>query len=142
MIFTDPYGIIDSMLNLFKIYSSFSVPDLEEAKNFYGNVLGLEISERPEGLDLKIADDTKVFIYLSAQNKPADFTVLNLVVRNVEEEVDALLKKDVSMEHYEMPGIKMDERGIMYNEREGMGPKVMAWFKDPAGNIIALSQKS
>lgn len=118
------------------------MPDLEQAKNFYQNILGIEISERPEGLDLKITDDTKVFVYFSAHNKPADFTVLNLVVGDVKEEVDVLLVKGVSMEHYDMPGIKTDEKGIVFNEREGMGPKVMAWFKDPAGNIIALSQKS
>ncbi len=130
------------MLKIFKTYSSFSVPDLVVAKKFYGEILGLDVGERPEGLDLKIGDGVSVFIYHSPHNKPADFTVLNFVVEDVEREVDSLIEKGVVMEHYDMPEIKTNEKGILYNEREGMGPKVMAWFKDPAGNILALSQKS
>jgi catechol 2,3-dioxygenase-like lactoylglutathione lyase family enzyme len=130
------------MIKIYNIYSSFSVPDLEKAKEFYSNTLGLHIEERPEGLDLKISDGNKIFVYFSAQNKPADFTVLNLVVDDVEKEVDALLEKGVAMEHYDMPEIKTNQKGIVRNEREGTGPHVMAWFKDPAGNIIALSQKN
>jgi len=123
--------------NTHKIYSSFSVPDLEKAKEFYGTILGLKVNQRPEGLDLQIGEDQKVFIYYSPGNKPADFTILNLVVDDTEKEVDALLEKGIFMEQYDMPGLKTDEKGIARN-----GSRVMAWFKDPFGNILALSQKS
>lgn len=129
------------MIKNFKIYSSFSVPDLEKAKEFYSEILGLNISERKEGLDLELDENNKVFIYFSPSNKPADFTILNFVVEDVEAEADVLIEKGVSMEKYDMPGISTDEKGISRNETE-MGPHVMAWFKDPFGNIIALSQKS
>ncbi len=125
------------MLKNVRAYSSFSVPDLEKAKEFYGETLGLEINERPEGLDLKIKDGQSVFIYFSPTNKPADFTVLNFVVDDVEAEVDELLEKGVVMEQYDMEGLKTDEKGIVRDRGH-----VMAWFKDPTGNILALSQKS
>lgn len=130
------------MLNIIKTYGSFSVPDLEAAKDFYQGTLGLEVNERPEGLDLKIGDGASVFVYFSSANKPADFTILNFVVEDVEKEVDKLIEKGVAMEHYDMPGLKTDEKGIVRSERGEMGPKLIAWFKDPAGNILALSQKS
>lgn len=130
------------MLKNVKIYSSFSVQDLELAKEFYEKTLSLEVNQRTEGLDLKINDENTVFIYFSPQNKPADFTILNFVVDDVEAVVDQLLAKGVTMEHYDMPGIKTDEKGIARQEREEIGPRVMAWFKDPAGNILALSQRT
>jgi extradiol dioxygenase family protein len=129
------------MIKIIKTYSSFSVPDLKEAKKFYGETLGLSVNERPEGLDLKIGEENNVFIYFSPQNKPADFTVLNFVMEDVEEAVDELLSKGVMMEQYDMPGIKTDEKGIARSDGN-VGPKLMAWLKDPAGNILALSQKS
>lgn len=130
------------MLKNTRIYSSFSVPDLGKAKEFYGETLGLEVNARPEGLDLKINDGQSVFIYFSPRNKPADFTILNFVVDDIEGVVDELAGRGVQMEQYDFPELKTDEKGIARSEREGMGPKMMAWFKDPAGNILALSQKS
>ena len=129
------------MLKNIRIYSSFSVPDLETAKKFYGEILGLDVSQRPEGLDLKIGDGTSVFVYFSPKNKPADFTILNFVVDNVEEGVDELETKGLKMEQYDMPELKTDEKGIAKSDGK-MGPRRMAWFKDPAGNILALSQRS
>ena len=131
------------MIKVIKIYSSFSVPDLDKAKEFYGSILNLAVNQRLEGLDLKIGNDNNVFIYYSPNNKPADFTVLNLVVDDVELVVDELIGKGLTMEQYNMPGLKTDNKGLVRSEREGgMGPHVVAWFKDPAGNIIALSQKA
>jgi hypothetical protein len=127
------------MLKNIRIYSSFSVPDLSVAKEFYGQTLGLNVNERPEGLDLDLGDGHKIFIYHSPANLPADFTILNFVVEDTEQEVDELIRKGVTFEQYDMAGIKTDEKGIA---RDEAGARVMAWLKDPAGNIIALSQKS
>ncbi len=126
------------MITSKKIYSSFSVPDLKKAKEFYGKTLGLNVNERPEGLDLELSGDQKVFIYFSPRNKPADFTVLNFVVDDVEKEVDKLLEKGLAMERYDMPGVKIDQKGITRDDKG----HTMAWFKDPADNILALLQKS
>ncbi len=136
-----PSDTITPMNPYTKIYSSFSVPDLAVAHQFYSETLGLPVHERPEGLDLEIGNGSSVFVYLSPHNKPADFTILNFVVEDVEVVVDEFIKKGVTMEQYDMPGIKTDAKGITRNEGD-MGPKAMAWFKDPAGNILALSQKS
>ena len=125
------------MAKYIRVYSSFSVRDLKRAKEFYGQTLGFEVNERPEGLDL-VAEGVRIFIYLSPKNKPADFTVLNLVVQDTEQAVDELSGKGVVMEHYELPGLKTDEKGIVRRDAD----HAMAWFKDPDGNIIALSQKS
>ncbi len=126
------------MLKNVRTFSSFSVPDLGEAKRFYDETLGLNIKERPEGLELPIGSDSHVFIYVSPNNKPADFTILNFLVDDIENAVSELTKKGVRMESYDMPGIKTDERGIA---RSGHGSEAMAWFKDPAGNILSLMQE-
>lgn len=120
-------------------FSSFSVPDLNKAKDFYSGVLDLDVQETLEGLELRFANGASVFVYQSDRNKPADFTVLNFPVENVEKAVDELAKKGVRMEQYDMPGIKTDEKGIARSEE--MGPRAIAWFKDPAGNILSVMQE-
>jgi predicted enzyme related to lactoylglutathione lyase len=128
------------MLKNVQAFSGFSVPDLARAKEFYGEVLGLAVEERPEGLELTFKSGMHVFVYHSLVNKPADFTILNFIVGDIEAEVDELNKKGVMMEQYDMKEIKTDRKGIVYNE-SGVGPRAMAWFKDPAGNIIGLIQE-
>ena len=122
-------------------FSSFSVPDIAAAKNFYTDTLGLEVSESAEGLQVTLAGGHRVFVYHSAENKPAQFTILNFAVEDVEKAVDALVGKGVKMEQYDMPPyIKTDAKGIARGDGS-MGPSAMAWFKDPADNILGLMQE-
>ncbi len=116
-----------------KAFSGFSVDDIQKAKEFYGQKLGLEVTEAEEGLGLKIAGGGKVFIYPKPNHQAATFTILNFPVDNIDEAVDQLTKLGVRFEHYDESEIKTDEKGIHRNA----GPKI-AWFKDPAGNILAV----
>ena len=124
------------MFNNTKAFSGFSVDDLRKAKDFYGQVLGLEVSESPEGLELHIAGGARIFIYPKPNHIPATFTILNFPVDNVEATVDQLLKRGVRCEHYDQGNLKTDEKGIF----RGPGPTI-AWFKDPAGNILSVLAK-
>ena len=119
-----------------KTFSSFSVNDLRRAKEFYGETLGLEIKETPEGLELH-TDNNVVFLYPKPNHTPATFTVLNFHVNDIDEAVDELKAMGVSLEHYNLPDIKTDERGIA---RGPHGP-IIAWFKDPAGNILSVLEE-
>jgi catechol 2,3-dioxygenase-like lactoylglutathione lyase family enzyme len=120
-----------------KAYSSFSVDDLQAAKQFYGDTLGLEVDEIPEGLVLKLAGGTNVFIYPSDNYTAPKHTVLNFPVDDVDAAVDELIRRGVRMEHYDLPEIKTDEKGIF---RGDSGPEAIAWFKDPAGHVLAVMQ--
>jgi catechol 2,3-dioxygenase-like lactoylglutathione lyase family enzyme len=115
-------------------FSSFSASDLEKAKQFYGQVLGLEVRETPEGLELQVAGSTPVFVYPKPNHTPATFTVLNFPVDNVERVVDELTAKGVRFQHYDEGDLKTDEKGIC---RGPPGPSI-AWFTDPAGNILSV----
>ncbi len=119
-----------------KAFSSFSVNDLHKAKQFYGQTLGLKISETAEGLELHIADGTRIFIYPKPNHLPATFTILNLPVDNVEEAVSELTKRGVRFEIYNEGRLKTDERGI-FMERD----MKIAWFRDPAGNILSVLEE-
>ena len=123
------------MLETRKAFSSFSVNDLQKAKEFYGRTLGLEVSESAEGLELHPGGNLDVFIYPKPNHTPASFTVLNFLVDDIEAAVDELKKTGVRFEKYEGE-IKTDEKGI---HRNG-GPSI-AWFKDPAGNILSVLEK-
>jgi catechol 2,3-dioxygenase-like lactoylglutathione lyase family enzyme len=118
-----------------KAFSSFSVADLQKAKQFYGETLGLEVVERPEGLELHIAGSTPVFVYPSDNYTPPKHTVLNFPVEDVEAAVDELAKRGVSVEHYDLPDLKTDEKGIFRGES---GPPAIAWFKDPADHVLSV----
>jgi predicted enzyme related to lactoylglutathione lyase len=125
--------------NMFKeaeTFSSFSVNDLQKAKEFYSQTLGLDVKETPEGLELHTANNT-VFLYPKPNHTPASFTVLNFHVDDIEAAVDELNGLGVRIEHYDMADIKTDERGIA---RGPHGPTI-AWFKDPAGNILSVLQE-
>jgi catechol 2,3-dioxygenase-like lactoylglutathione lyase family enzyme len=116
-----------------KTFSSFSVNDLQKAKEFYGKTLGLEVKESPEGLELHTGNNA-VFLYPKPNHTPASFTVFNFRVDDIEAAVDELNALGVRLERYDMPDIKTDERGIA---RGSKGPTI-AWFKDPAGNILSV----
>ncbi len=119
-------------------FSSFSVDDLEKAKEFYGRTLGIEISGTPEGLSLKIAGGGSVFIYPKGDHEPATFTVLNFPVDDIDKAVNGLKALGITFEHYEGQ-IKTDETGVFRHGGEGRGPNI-AWFKDPAGNILSVAE--
>ena len=118
-----------------KAFSSFSVNDLEKARAFYGQTLGVTVAEMPEGLQLNLAGGGMVFIYPKPGHTPASFTVLNFQVDDIEAAVAELTKRSVHFERYE-GDLKTDEKGIHRGEK---GPTI-AWFKDPAGNILSVVQ--
>ena len=119
-----------------KAFSGFSVNDLEKAKHFYGEILGLEVSESM-GLELHIEGGNNILIYPKPNHTPATFTILNFPVTDIEKAVKELKEKGITFESYEGP-IKTDEDGIF----RGGGP-LIAWFTDPAGNILSvLEQKN
>jgi catechol 2,3-dioxygenase-like lactoylglutathione lyase family enzyme len=123
-----------SMLNVDKTFSSFSVNDIQKAREFYGKTLGLELSRGPEGtLVVRLSGDAKVLMYPKPNHQPATFTVLNFPVDSVEKAVDELSERGVRFEVYNEPNLKTDSRGIS----RGNGPTI-AWFKDPAGNILSV----
>jgi catechol 2,3-dioxygenase-like lactoylglutathione lyase family enzyme len=117
-----------------KAFSSVSVNDLSAAKSFYTDVLGLQVDEMPEGLSIQLAGGGNVFLYPKPNHEPATFTVLNFQVDNVETAVEDLKQRGVQFEHYDMPDLKTDEQGIA----RGNGGPTIAWFKDPAGNILSV----
>jgi extradiol dioxygenase family protein len=119
-----------------KVFSSYSVNDLKKAKEFYGQTLGLKISESEEGLELNLAGGQSVFLYPKPNHTPASFTVLNFLVKDIDEAVDEITTLGISLEHYDLPDLKTDKKGIM----RGNGPTI-AWFKDPAGNVLSVVQE-
>ena len=122
------------MLASSEAFASFSVDDLDRARRFYGDTLGLEVRVEAEGLGLDLEGGTTVFIYPKEDHAPATFTVLNFRVHDIEPTVDALAAAGVEFEHYSGE-LQTDERGIF----RGAGP-VIAWFTDPAGNILSVVQ--
>ena len=120
------------MLDPNRAFSGFSVKDIQEAKRFYGETLGLKVTEANGLLRLHLAGGATVLIYPKPNHTPATFTILNFPVRNIEQAVDDLTRHGVRFEHYE-GNIKTDEKGIF----RGGGP-LIAWFKDPAGNICSV----
>ncbi len=114
-------------------FSSFAVSDIDAAKRFYEKTLDFGVAPGEMGtLELDVGDGTKVFVYPKPDHAPATFTVLNLPVDDIDVAVDALAARGVRFEHYEGE-IRTDAKGIS----RGHGPK-MAWFKDPAGNILSV----
>jgi predicted enzyme related to lactoylglutathione lyase len=124
------------MFNDTHAFSSFSVDDISSAKGFYGETLGMDISENPAMgglLDLTVAGGGKVMIYAKPDHAPATFTVLNFPVADVDAAVDELANRGVAFEIYDEGELKTDDRGIM----RGAGPDI-AWFRDPAGNVLSV----
>jgi catechol 2,3-dioxygenase-like lactoylglutathione lyase family enzyme len=120
-----------------KAFSGFSVKDIPQARKFYQQTLGLNVSEENGMLFLHLADRSDVLLYPKDNHQPATYTVLNFPVDNVEKTVDELTKSGVQFEHYDDPSLKTDAKGISRNN----GGPVIAWFKDPSGNILSVLEE-
>ncbi|MET0771908.1 MAG: VOC family protein [Candidatus Limnocylindrales bacterium] len=116
-----------------KAYSGFAVKDLDAARSFYGETLGLEVEVQPMGiLGLHLAGGATVMVYPKPDHEPASYTILNFPVSDVDAAVDRLVAAGVRMERYE--GFEQDAKGIA---RDTEGPTI-AWFTDPSGNILSV----
>ncbi|HEX6336364.1 MAG TPA: VOC family protein [Jiangellaceae bacterium] len=119
-----------------KAFSGFSVDDIGAAKKFYGETLGIRVSELGAGLfTLHIAGGRDIIVYPKANHEPATFTILNFPVDDIEQAVDELGRRGIEFLHYD--GFSQDEKGIARGDE---GPPI-AWFTDPAGNILAVLQE-
>ena len=119
-----------------KAFSGFAVPDIDEARRFYGETLGLEVTEEDMGvtlLTLHLAGDRPTMIYPKPDFRPATYTILNFPVDDIDAAVDELSARGVEFEKYD--DFDQDEKGIA----RGNGPDI-AWFKDPAGNVLSVLQ--
>jgi catechol 2,3-dioxygenase-like lactoylglutathione lyase family enzyme len=114
-----------------KAFSGFAVDDVDKAREFYSETLGLEVSEENGLLTLHIAGDRPTLVYPRPNHTPAEYTILNFPVDDIDQAVDDLTARGVQFERYE--GFDQDERGIF----RGEGP-LIAWFKDPAGNVLSV----
>jgi predicted enzyme related to lactoylglutathione lyase len=124
-----------SMLKADDAFSGFSVNDLEAAKKFYGETLGIALEEIPAGLRLKIGNG--ILIYPKPTHEAATYTMLNFRVDNIDQAVSELKSKGIKFEDYK--GLT-DEKGVARGIAHNRGPDI-AWFKDPAGNIISVLQE-
>jgi catechol 2,3-dioxygenase-like lactoylglutathione lyase family enzyme len=116
-------------------FSGFAVPDIDAAREFYEGTLGIDTSVESGILTLHIAGGRDIIVYPKPDHEPATYTILNFPVEDVEKVVDDLTARGVTFERYE--GFEQDEKGIAH----GPGPEI-AWFKDPAGNILAVLQEA
>ena len=119
-----------------KAFSGFSVDDIPRAQQFYGETLGLKVSEENGMLTLHLAGDRPTLVYPKDDHEPASFTILNFQVEDVEATVEALSERGVSFERYEGTELETDEKGVF----RGGGP-LIAWFKDPAGNVLSVIEQ-
>ncbi|MGW7681208.1 VOC family protein [Kribbella sp. NPDC054772] len=120
------------MLKDSKAFSGFSVDDIPRAKEFYGTTLGIDVGEEHGMLHLRVAGGTPVLVYPKADHVPAEYTVLNFPVTDIEATARELAGRGVTFERY---NDEQDESGI----NRGQGP-LIAWFKDPAGNVLSIIQ--
>ena len=128
---------LTAMFKDVKAFSGYSANDVQAAKKFYGDVLGIETKMGIEGiLELHIAGSSPVIIYPKDNHEPATFTVLNFPVPDIEDAVAGLKAKGVVFESYNLPNFKTDDDNIF----RGGGP-LIAWFKDPAGNILSVIEE-
>ena len=121
------------MLENSKAFSGFSVDDIGTAKDFYSNTLGLRVTEANGILSLHFAGEQRTIVYPKPNHTPAEFTILNFPVDDIEATVDQLTERGVRFEHYEGTPMETDPKGVF----RGGGP-LIAWFKDPAGNVLSL----
>ena len=117
-----------------RAFSGFSVDDVPEAEKFYGEALGLRVAEEYGMLWLQIAGEREILVYPKRDHAPASFTILNFPVDDIEEAVDELAGRGLRFERYD--DAEQDEKGIYH----GGGP-LIAWFKDPAGNVLSVIQQ-
>jgi catechol 2,3-dioxygenase-like lactoylglutathione lyase family enzyme len=116
-------------------YSGFAVDDIDKAREFYGDTLGVKTSVEHGLLTLHLAGDRPTLVYPKPDHTPATYTILNFPVDDIDRAVDDLAARGVQFERYD--GAEQDEKGIMRGLERGEGPDI-AWFKDPAGNILSV----
>ena len=121
------------MFGTTKAFSGFAVDDIEKAKQFYAETLGLEVTEENGLLTLHIAGDRPILVYPKPDHTPASFTILTFPVDDIEAAVDQLADRGVAFEHYKGTPVATDDKGIF----RGGGP-LIAWFTDPAGNVLSV----
>jgi catechol 2,3-dioxygenase-like lactoylglutathione lyase family enzyme len=126
------------MLANSKAYSGFAVDDLQKAQEFYGDTLGLKTSIEHDLLTLHLAGDRGTLVYPKPDLEPGNYTILNFPVEDIDAAVDELSSRGVTFERYDFD---QDEKAIFRGLASGQGPDI-AWFKDPAGNILAVMQES
>lgn len=119
------------MFGTTKAFSGFAVDDIDAAKKFYAETLGVRVTENPAGLTLHIAGDRPILVYPKADHVPATYTILNFPVPDIDAAVDALTERGVEFQRYE--GMPQDEKGV----QRQWGPPI-AWFTDPAGNVLSV----
>jgi catechol 2,3-dioxygenase-like lactoylglutathione lyase family enzyme len=140
LIGTQAKRVITRRVTMFKVkaaFSGFSVDDLAKGKKFYTETLGLKVDDEGNGLRLHLPGGGTVFVYPKDDHQPATFTILNFEVENIDGAVDELKNRGVSFDRYE--GAPQDEKGILRGRSQHTGPDI-AWFKDPAGNIVSVLQ--
>ncbi len=130
-----------SLLKDSQAFSGFSVDNIDEAQEFYGETLGLDIKEDNTmgHIVLQLTGGNNVFIYPKDDHEPATFTVLNFPVDDIDEAVDDLTELGITFEQY--PDLNTDEKGISRGDGGASGPAGIAWFTDPAGNILSIIQE-
>jgi catechol 2,3-dioxygenase-like lactoylglutathione lyase family enzyme len=122
------------MIKVSEAFSGFSVDDLGKAAAFYRDVLGMDVTEENGALNLSIGGGKSVYVYSKDDHVPATYTCLNFPVDDIDAAVDELVRAGVKFERYEIT----DEKGIARASASGFGGPDIAWFKDPAGNILSV----
>lgn len=124
-------------MNIHAAFSGFSVDSIEAAKEFYGTILGCAYEDQMMGGMRLIlpGESAKVWVYEKPNHVPAAFTILNFIVDDIDEAVDSLAEKGIVFEKY--PDMYQDDKGIARGKEHDRGPNI-AWFKDPAGNILSI----
>ena len=120
-------------------FSGISVDTMDKAKDFYTKTLGLKIVDEKMGLQLALPGGGQLFVYQKDDHQPATYTALNFVVEDIDAAVDELSSAGVSFEHYDNMPAPQDEKGILRGLSANQGPDI-AWFTDPAGNILSVLQ--
>ncbi len=130
------------MFTIQSAFSGLSVNNIEQAREFYTQTIGLSLISDEMGLQFSLPGGGELFIYEKGEgHQPASFTVLNLVVDTIDDAVDELMRRGVTFERYDNMPAPQDEKGILRGRAVNQGPDI-AWFKDPAGNILAVLQDS
>jgi len=120
-------------------FSGFSVDDIQAAKQFYSQTMEMSVGEQNGMLQLQIRPDVAVLVYPTPTHRPGSYTVLNFPVEDIDAAVDELVRRGVSLERYD--GMEQDDKGIARGLATGMGPDI-AWFTDPAGNVLSVLQSA
>lgn len=128
------------MLTALSAFSGLSVDDLQKAREFYVDTLALTLKDDKMGLQLELPGGGQLFIYEKQDHVPATYTVLNFVVEDIDETVDHLMSHGITFEHYDTMPAPQDEKEILRGKAVQQGPDI-AWFKDPAGNILAVLEE-